>query len=168
MFCAAIQEFAYSLPADAGLLRASLIAGEPVDQAEVLSLASQAQSLFISTTLASRQLGVIDRCRDLWGETAQLFDNLCQILADVETDDPQVQWLTKRLTHFASLARDRTSLYNVSESARREFAERKAFDSDSEYSFGTRGEIEPVREFSKLETASIERAYRRHPSNYST
>jgi hypothetical protein len=60
MFCATIQEFAFSLPTDSGLLRTSVVAGEPIDQAEVLSLTAMAQSLFVTITIESRAL---DRVR---------------------------------------------------------------------------------------------------------
>jgi hypothetical protein len=162
MFCAAIQEFAFSLPTDAGLLRAGVSAGEPIDQTEVLSLAAMAQSLFVTATIESRRLDRVEDCRRLWGETARVFEELCSAWAGVQSDDSSVAWLRGRLEHYRSLCVDRVELFSITESARREFAERRAADSDNEHAFGTRGDIEPVREFSKLETASIERAYRRH------
>jgi hypothetical protein len=108
MVSPAIQEFAYSLPLDNGLLVADITAGKPIDQTEVLSLAAAIQSIYISVALESRALGRIDACHQVWSEAAGLFSELCD--SPDEGHDPQP---------------------------------------------------EPVREFSKLETASIERAYRR-------
>ena len=157
----AINEFSFSLPLDNGLLIADIQNGLPIDSVEVLSLASQAQSLFISTTLESRALGSVDKCHQLWSEAAGLFSELCDSWAGIDSDEQSIIWLRGRLVHYHELALDRCGLYSISESERLMFARCKAFESDSKYSFGTRGEIEPVREFSKLETASIERAYRR-------
>ena len=119
MSCAIVQEFAFSLPADSGLLIASVTVGETVDLTEVLSLASMAQSLFITTTLASRESGRIDNCRQLWKETAQVFEELCLTWANTTSDDQSITWLRGRLEHFRLLCEDRTSLYNVTESERR-------------------------------------------------
>jgi hypothetical protein len=120
-----------------------------------------AHSLFVSTTLESRTLDRVDACHQLWSEAARLFSELCDSWTGIESTDPGVQWLRGRLAHYRELCEDRCELYHVTESARRLYAKRKVFDSDSEYSLGTRGAIEPIRGFSKLETASIERAYRR-------
>jgi hypothetical protein len=160
MFCAAIQEFAFSLPADAGLLRASVSAGEPIDQTEVLSLAAMAQSLFVTATIESRRLDRVEDCRRLWEETAQVFEELCSVWADMASNDPNIHWLRGRLAHYQSLCRDRELLYSISKAERLTYAANREIETET--SFGTRGDIEPVREFSKLETASIERAYRRH------
>jgi hypothetical protein len=157
MFCAAIQEFAYSLPADAGLLRASLIAGEPVDQTEVLSLAAMAQSLFVTTTIESRRLDRVENCRRLWGETAQVFEELCSAWSEVASNDLNIHWLRGQLEHYRSLCEDRHGLYSITEEDRSEYAERRSGLPDE----GHDPQPQPVREFSKLETASIERAYRR-------
>jgi hypothetical protein len=117
-----IQEFAYGLSTDSALLRVQVIAGEQIDQAEVLSLAAMAQSLFITTTLASRELGRIDDYRRLWGETARLFGELCSAWADTASDEQSITWLRGRLEHFWLLCEDRTSLYSVSESDRKQHA----------------------------------------------
>jgi hypothetical protein len=122
MFCAAIQEFAYCLPADAGLLHASVSAGEPIDQTEVLSLAAMAQSLFVTATIESRRLDRVKDCRRLWGETAQVFVELCSAWADVTSNDPNITWLRARLEHYRSLCEDRESLYNVSDRERMTYA----------------------------------------------
>jgi hypothetical protein len=136
MFCAAIQEFASSLLADAGLLRASVSAGEPIDQTEVLSLAAMAQSLFVTVTVESRKFDRVNACHQLWTEAAKLFSELCDSWAGIESDDPQVKWLRGRLTHFAELCRDRTSLYAISERERSEYQERRSIEVET--SFGER------------------------------
>lgn len=156
-----LQEFSFSLVTDCHLLVQDLADQKSVPLAEVISLGSQAESLYVTVAIESRRLGQVRQCFELWRDATALFSELHDSWTDVAADDQSIQWLRGRLAHFREMAEDRTSLYNVSESARRVYAKRKAFDSDSEYSFGTRGEIEPVREFSKLETASIERAYRR-------
>jgi hypothetical protein len=135
------QEFAFSLPADSCLLRASVAAGEPIDQAEILSLIALSHSLFVSITLESRTFDRIDKCHALWSEAAGLFSELCDSWTGIESDDPSVAWLHDRLEHYRLLCEDRCELYHVTESARRVYAKRKAFASDSEYSFGTRGDI---------------------------
>jgi hypothetical protein len=134
MFSPVIQEFAFSLPADSCLLRASVAAGEPIDQAEVLSLAAAIQSIYISVALESRALGRIDACHQLWAEAAGLFSELCDSWVGIDSDDPQVHWLRGRLTHFASLARDRMSLYDVSERERLAHAARRDIGLESAFS----------------------------------
>ena len=161
MSCAAIQEFAFSLPADSGLLRTSVSAGEPIDQAEVLSLGAMAQSLFVTVTVESRGLDRVDDCRQLWGEAATVFSELCDSWAGIQSDEQSVAWLRERLSHFRELCEDRVSIYSITEIERREFAQAKAFDSTDGYSFGTRSESEPVRELSSLETARINAACQR-------
>lgn len=96
MFSPVIQEFGFSLPADSGLLRASVIAGEPIDQTEVLSLAAIAQSLFVSTTLESRMLNRVEDCRQLWSDAARLFDELCDSWVSVpEFGEPSIAWAAR-------------------------------------------------------------------------
>ena len=156
-----VSELAFGLKSDNAMLTESVMCGEKAELSEAMSLAAMVESLYVTATLESRQLGQVDACHRLWADTARLFSELCDAWAGIESDDASIAWLRRRLTHFMELALDRCELYSITESARRVHVKRKAFDSDSEYSFGTRGEIEPVREFSKLETASIERAYRR-------
>jgi hypothetical protein len=147
MFSPVIQEFAFSLPADSYLLRAQVTAGEPIDQAEVLSLMAIAQSLFVSTTLESRTLNRVDDCRQLWTEAARLFSELCDSWAGIESADPQFKWLRGRLEHYQSLCEDRESLYSISERERLLHARSKESEmSDPE------PHPEPVREFSRVET----------------
>jgi hypothetical protein len=141
MFCAAIQGLRTACLLTRVCLHASVSAGEPVDQTEVLSLASMAQSLFVTATIESRRLDRVEDCRRLWRETAHLFEELCSTWADVTSNDPNIHWLRGRLVHYRSLCVDRCELYRVTENERRVYAKRKALDSDSEYSFGTRGEI---------------------------
>jgi hypothetical protein len=136
-----VQDFAFDLKIDNGLLAQSALTGEAPDNAEIMSLAAAAQALYISATLESRALGRIDACHRLWRETAALFAELCDSWTGVQSTDPAVRWLRSQLEHYRSLCEDRCDLYRVSESERRVYAKRKAFDSDSEYSFGTRGEI---------------------------
>jgi hypothetical protein len=142
-----ISEQASGLTLDNDLLVTDVVTGKPLDNTEVLSLAATIQSIFVSVTLESRSLDQVDACHRLWVEVAQLFSELCDAWAGIESDDASIAWLRRRLTHFMELALDRCELYSITESARRVYAKRKALDSDSEYSFGTRGEIEPVREF---------------------
>jgi hypothetical protein len=136
-----ISEQAFGLTLDNGLLVQSVSTGEPPDNAELLSLAAAAQALYISAALESRALGRIDACYRLWLETAALFAELCDSWAGVQSTDPGVRWLRGQLAHYRSLCVDRCELYRVTESERRVFAKRRVFDSDNEYSFGTREEI---------------------------
>jgi hypothetical protein len=136
MSCAVVQEFAFSLPADSCLLRASVTAGEPIDQAEVLSLMAIAQSLYITATLESRQLGNVQACHQLWAEVARLFNELCNGWTDVRSDDQSIVWLKSRLNHFQNLCRDRTSLYTISEAERRQYQQRRSIEVET--SFGER------------------------------
>jgi hypothetical protein len=71
----------------------------PIDQAEVLSLAAIAQSLFVSTTLESRTLDRVEDCRQLWSEAARLFGELCDSWAGIESGDQSIAWLRGRLAH---------------------------------------------------------------------
>jgi hypothetical protein len=144
MFSPVIQEFAFSLPADSYLLRAQVTAGEPIDQAEVLSLMAIAQSLFVSTTLESRTLNRVEDCHQLWSEAAGLFSELCDSWGGIpKSDDPNIHWLRSRLEHFRSLSEDRCELYHITEKERLEHAKCK----EAEMS-----DPEPVREFSRMET----------------
>ena len=122
MFCATIQEFAFSLPTDSGLLRTSVVAGEPIDQAEVLSLTAMAQSLFVTITIESHALDRVSDCFSLWTEASELFNALRDSWVNVDSDDPQVKWLRGRLAHYAELCQDRRLLYRVSESDRVAFS----------------------------------------------
>jgi hypothetical protein len=72
-----LQDFAFSVSLDCGLLRQSIAAGEQIPPAEILSLAAAVEALYISTTLESRQLGDIAKCYQLWREIAALFAELC-------------------------------------------------------------------------------------------
>jgi hypothetical protein len=135
----AINEFSFSLPLDNGLLIADIENGLPIDSVEVLSLASQAQSLFISTTLESRLLGSVDKCHQLWSEAAGLFSELCDSWAGIES------------------CVDRCELFSITEEDRSEYAERRSGLPDE----GHDPQLEPSAEFSRVEVASIERAYRR-------
>jgi hypothetical protein len=152
-----LQEFSFSLVTDCHLLVQDLVDQKNVPLPEVISLGSQAEALYISVVLTSRGLGAIRQCHDLWNETAQLFDGLCRILAEAGSKDLSVAWLGNRLEHFRSLAEERREIYDVTEEDRSEYAERRSGLPDEE----PQRQPEPVAEFSKLETASIERAYRR-------
>src|SRR5260370_1082656 len=140
MVSPAVQEFAYGLPVDSGMLRASVTTGGPVDQAEILSLAAMAQALFITATIESRRSGRGDVCHQLWGEVAQLFEALVGVWAGVESADPAIDWLRGRFTHFASMARDRVELYQVTERERCTHAANR--DADFETAFSARHGIE--------------------------
>ena len=136
-----IQEFACSLPADSCLLRADVIAGGAPDQAEVLSLAAAAQSLFISACLESRSIASVDKRHELWGEVATLFDELCASWTDVKTEEEQIQWLLSRITHYSILAHDRCDLYCVSAADRRHHAQNR--DAGFETTYQQRHNLEP-------------------------
>jgi hypothetical protein len=161
MSSAVIDEFRFSLPLDNGLLIADVKNGVPINSAEILSLSAIAEALYVTVAITSRGLGQIRQCFELWRDATALFSELSDSWTDVGSNDPQIRWMRGELQRLEELCRDRVELYSITESDRREFAERRAADSDNEHAFGTRGDIEPVREFSKLETASIERAYRR-------
>jgi hypothetical protein len=122
------QEFSFSLPLDNGLLRQSVMAGEPIDLAEVLSLAAMAQALFISVTLESRTLEWVNECYELWAEAARLFGELCDSWAGVESGEQSIAWLRGQLTHYHELCEDRMSLYSEGR-ARRQYVRQKAQDS---------------------------------------
>jgi hypothetical protein len=135
------QAFADSLPVDAGLLRADITSGRPIDHAEILSLAALAQALFVTVTVESRTLDKVDDCRRLWSEAAGLFEELCSSLADINSDDLSVQWLRGRLIHLRDQAADRKEMFTVSLKERlRHAADRGA---DFETSFTERHSIEP-------------------------
>jgi hypothetical protein len=160
MFSPVIQEFAVCLPADSGLLRASVIAGEPIDQTEVLSLAAIAQSLFVSITLESRTLNRVEDCLGLWADAARLFSELCNSWDSVpESGEPSITWLRGRLEHYRSLCEDRCELYSISEQERLLHA--KCKEAEMSDNGSSSSESEPVRDFSKLEVAKIESAYHR-------
>jgi hypothetical protein len=122
---AAIQDLAFALPSDNGLLVSSVIAGEVPEHSEVVNLVAAVQAIYITATLESRELGRVDACHQLWTEVAKLFDELSQAWAQIDSDEGQIVWLRARLIHFASLARDRTELYDISEVERAQFWERK-------------------------------------------
>jgi hypothetical protein len=110
-------------------------AGEPIDQAEVLSLMAIAQSLFVSTTLESRTLDRVEDCHKLWTEAARLFSELCDSWAGIpESHDPNIHWLRGRLEHYRSLCEDRESLYSISERERLAHVARKEIGLESAFS----------------------------------
>jgi hypothetical protein len=150
-----LQEFSFSLVTDCHLLVQDLADQKSVPLDEVISLAAIAEALFNSTTLESRTLGSVDKCYQLWSEAAGLFDRLVTVWADVDSADSNIHWLRGRLAHYHELAIDRVDLFSITESDRREHAKCRETEMSSET------ETEPVAEFTALETASIERAYRR-------
>jgi hypothetical protein len=138
------QNLSLSLTLDNNLLLADTLNGEPVPIAEILSLASMAQALFLVTTLETRQMDLIKDRRRAWLNTSAIFDELVQVwkhatlplasLTDVcfadsvdsaNCHDPNISWLRCRLEHFYELAHDMTELYDISEQDAREFAERR-------------------------------------------
>jgi hypothetical protein len=131
-----ISEQAFGLTLDNGLLVADVVAGKPTDQTEVLSLMAMAESLYVTATLESRQLGNVQACHQLWAEVARLFNELCNGWTDVRSDDQSIVWLKSRLNHFQNLCRDRTSLYTISEAERRQYQERRSIEVET--SFGER------------------------------
>ena len=142
---ALIQDFACSLPADAGLLHADVCAGAPIDQGEVLSLVAASQALFVSACTESRTLDSIDKRRELWADVARLFDELCASWADVNSSDPQIAWLLARLRRYRDLALDRTEIYLVTESQRIQHSKIRG-DTDFDMSHHQRHSLEPKGE----------------------
>ena len=134
-----LQDFAFSISLDCGLLRQSLAAGETVPPAEILSLAAAVEAIYISVTLESRQLDRVDACHKLWSQAAELFAELTQAWVDVASNDTSIIWLRGRITHFADLASDRAQLYSVNEKDRRKYREGREIG--SEYSFSNRDQI---------------------------
>ena len=72
--------------------------------------------------------------------------------AGIDSGEQSVAWLCGRLAHYRSLCADRVSLYSITEEDRSEYAERRSGLPDEGHD-----QPEPSAEFSKLETASIER-----------
>jgi hypothetical protein len=136
-----ISEQAFGLTLDNGLLVADVTAGGPLESAELMGLVAGMTALYLSVTLESRTLGSVDKCHRLWSQAARLFSKLCDSWTGIESGEQSVAWLRGRLEHYRSLCLDRCELYRVTEIERQVYAKRKASDSDSEYSFGTRGEI---------------------------
>ena len=60
-----LQDFAASIALDNQLLRAEVIAEEPLNQAEILSLAAAAQSIFITVCLESPSFCDVLTCAHL-------------------------------------------------------------------------------------------------------
>jgi hypothetical protein len=135
-----LQDFALSISLDCGILRRSLAAGEQIPPAEILSLASAAEAIFITATLESRQLDRVRDCHQLWSRVAELFGELTQTWVDVTSDDANIVWLRGRLTHFMELALDRMELYQPEGADRKRLVANKR-EADAEHSFSTRGEI---------------------------
>jgi hypothetical protein len=131
-----ISEATFGLKLDNGLLVSEIAGGQSPDYAEVLSLAAMAESLYVTATLESRQLGNVQACHQLWAEVARLFNELCNGWTDVRSDDQSIVWLKSRLNHFQNLCRDRTSLYTISEAERRQYQQRRSIEVET--SFGER------------------------------
>lgn len=123
-----VQDFAFSVKLDCGLLIESLAAGEAVQYSEVLSLAAAVQAIYVTVTLESRQLSRIQQCFELWSETAELLKELCAGWIDVATTEPAVKWLQTQMEHYHGLALDRVELYSEGWDRRR-YVKRKAADS---------------------------------------
>jgi hypothetical protein len=123
MFCAAIQEFAFSLPLDNALLIADVKNGEPVDNVEILSLMAIAEALFVTVTIENRKLDRVDACHQLWSEAARLFGELHDPWTVVpELGEQSIMWLRGRLARYRSLCEDRCGLYSITEKERRAYA----------------------------------------------
>jgi hypothetical protein len=142
------HDFRDDIVLDNSLLRADIARGEPVPIDEVLSLAAMAQAIYISSTLHSRELGRVQDCLELWREAAQLFDELCDSWANTDSNDPQIRWLLRRLSHFRGLSEERVELYTVSKQQRlRHAANRGDVDFDmshhQRHNLEARGEHEP-------------------------
>jgi hypothetical protein len=120
-----ISEQAFGLSLDNGLLVAEIAAGEPVKSTEFMSLAAGATALYVTVALESRTLGSVEKCRELWGQAAQMFDELCDSWTGIPEAEQSVEWLRDQLGHYRSLCQDRKSLYSVSEKERQVFAGQK-------------------------------------------
>ena len=116
------QELGLAISLDSRLLHESVASGKesPVD--EILSLASGAQALYLTTVLASRELAHIKDRRVLWAEVAALYDELCSLWADAGSDDPRIRWLVQRLGQCQELAHDEAQIYEIRPSERRRHA----------------------------------------------
>jgi hypothetical protein len=119
----------------------AVLAGEQIAPREIVELMASARALYDVATLASRELDRVKDCYTLWHGVHAQFEALCQAWESVPQDGELVGQHRAHLRRLLELSADRTSLYSVTESARRVFAKRKVFDSDNEYSFGTRSEI---------------------------
>jgi hypothetical protein len=117
---------------------------------------ASSRALYDVATLASRELDRVKDCYTLWQGVRAEFVALCQAWGSVPQDGELIGQYRAHLCRLLELSADRCELYSVTESARREHA--KCRESEM---FEPQPQLEPIREFSKLETASIERAYRR-------
>jgi hypothetical protein len=138
----AIQDFRVSAALDSGLLRADAISGKPIPLTEILSLTSMVQSLFLVTTLVTRQMDRIKDCFSAWTETAETIDRVLAVWEDVRPEDQNISWMLGRIRHFASLAHDRAQLYEVTPSERVRHAKNR--DAEVGYSYTDRHGVEPA------------------------
>jgi hypothetical protein len=116
------HELGLALLLDNGALRSSVASREEVHLDEILSLASGIQALFLTTVLASRELGLIKERRELWIGTTSLFDELAGVWDGSGSDDPRLQWLIGKLRDFRTLVHDETQIYEIRPSERRRHA----------------------------------------------
>lgn len=119
----------------------AVLAGEQVAPGEIVESMASALALYNLATIASRELDRVKDCYTLWHGVHTEFDALCQAWEGVPQDGELIGLYRVHLCRLLELSADRCELYNVTESERRVYAKRKVFDSDNEYSFGTRGEI---------------------------
>jgi hypothetical protein len=128
MSCAVVQEFAFSLPLDNGLLIADVKNGLPIAEREILDMAANARALFTLCTVTCRELGRIQACFELWTETTELFDELCSSWSGAMTDNhPHIRWLMAELERCRELSADRVEAYSEGWDRRR-YVKRKAAD----------------------------------------
>lgn len=90
-----VSELAFGLKSDNAMLTESILCGEKAELSEALSLAAMAESLYITVTLESRELGKIADCRRLWVEIARLYDELCGAWTKVDSLDSSINLVAR-------------------------------------------------------------------------
>ena len=135
------SDFCTGLTLDNSLLRSDVARGQVAPVGEVLSLIALAQSLYVMTTITTRSMDRIDDCRRVWAGTAAVLDEVLAVWKGVQSDDPNVLWMLKKIEHYQSLALDRVEMFSVSEQQRLRHA--KTRDADFGSSFTERHEVEP-------------------------
>jgi hypothetical protein len=119
-----IDEFAFSLPLDNGLLITEVQNGVLIAERDVIDVVINARALFTLTTLTCRQLARVEDCFKLWAETRELLTGLLNGWAQVEASDhPRVAWLLTELRHLQALCEDRCELYTITRVDRRHHVE---------------------------------------------
>jgi hypothetical protein len=123
-----VEDFAIGLIADNVFLAQSVAAGESVTLGEALELAAGTRALYDLTTLASRDVELMEDCFVLWRATASKFEELCKAWAEVPEDGEIVSWHRIQLQRLRALAIDRVDLYQPAGPGRRRLLAHKAAD----------------------------------------